>query len=74
MIRKQPPRLIAKISVRLGVPSCKLPICSLIFEKDFLENRYLFGEHIKSPGKLQKKERKEQIFSKTVSVAASEDK
>ena len=34
--REQPPRPNAEISVRRGVPS-------LIFEKSFLENRYLFG-------------------------------
>ena len=39
-----------------------------------LENQYLFGEHIKPPGKVQKKvllEEKKKIFSKIVSVAAS---
>ena len=42
--RKQPPRPNAEISVRMGVLSWKLPNnCSLIFEKGFLENRYLFG-------------------------------
>ena len=36
-------RPIAEISVRKGVPSWKLPICSMIFEKCFLANRFLFG-------------------------------
>ena len=30
--RKQPPRHNAELSVRRGIPSWKLPICSLIFE------------------------------------------
>ena len=51
-IRKQPPRPIAEISVRRGVPSWKLPICSLILEKGFLENSYLFGSYRGAPGKL----------------------
>ena len=36
------PRPISEISVWRRVPSWKLPTCSMIFEKGFLENRYLF--------------------------------
>ena len=50
-LRKQQPRLIAEISVRRRVPSWKLPICSLIFEKGFLENHYLFDSYRGAPGK-----------------------
>ena len=50
-LRKQQPRLIAEISVRRRVPSWKLPICSLIFGKGFLENHYLFDSYRGAPGK-----------------------
>ena len=43
----------------------------------FLKKKYLFGEHMKPPGKIQKKVlleagRKEQIFSKIVSMTSGE--
>ena len=53
--------------------SWKICICSAN-RQTFLENWHLFGEHIKPPGKNPEKDapgRKEQIFSKIVSVAAS---
>ena len=50
--RKQPPRHIAEISVRRGVPSWKLSICSLIFKKDFPENPYLFDSKKKCSWKI----------------------
>ena len=48
---KQPSRPIAIIFVRSWVPSWKLPICSLIFEKDFPEIFYLSGSYRGTPGK-----------------------
>ena len=40
---KEAARPIAETSVWRGVTSWKLPICLMIFEKGFVENRYLFG-------------------------------
>ena len=49
--QKQPTRPIAETSVRKGLSSWKLPICSMIFKKGFLENRYLFGNQRSAPEK-----------------------